>query len=132
MTQEEQWDSFGYVVQEQIRFRLHVKAGSLNIVEDYLETERKDLIDINLPDTLGMTPLMWAAHGGHAPVVAALLKANADINLVDKSIESDKITALDYAQGYPHGEGDERHDDCVFLMEEYSRSGGTVPPLSDF
>merc|ERR1712151_780064 len=53
LTKEEQWDTFGYVVSEQIRFRLMVKEGNFDVVEDYLET-KLDQIDVNLPDSLGM------------------------------------------------------------------------------
>mmetsp|Transcript_67741 Transcript_67741/g.153198 ORF Transcript_67741/g.153198 Transcript_67741/m.153198 type:complete len:162 (+) Transcript_67741:120-605(+) len=131
MTKEEQWDAYGYVVQEQIRFRLHVKDGILDVVEDYLETDKKELIDINLPDSLGMTPLMWAAHHGHVKALALLLKAGADPWLVDRSIEHEKIMALDYAKGYPHDLGCERHDDCVKVIEDFWKTGGTVPSLED-
>eukprot|EP00446_Apocalathium_sp_SHHI-4_P011093 CAMPEP_0177211958 /NCGR_PEP_ID=MMETSP0367-20130122/32373_1 /TAXON_ID=447022 ORGANISM="Scrippsiella hangoei-like, Strain SHHI-4" /NCGR_SAMPLE_ID=MMETSP0367 /ASSEMBLY_ACC=CAM_ASM_000362 /LENGTH=131 /DNA_ID=CAMNT_0018661185 /DNA_START=119 /DNA_END=514 /DNA_ORIENTATION=- len=123
MTKEEQWDKFGYVVRDQIRFRLHVKDGSLDIVEDYLETDKKDLIDVNLPDAIGMTPLMWACQSGHEKVVAALLAAKADVGIADLSVRDEKVTALEYAQGWPHQEGCERHDPCVALIEEFSRTG---------
>ncbi len=53
MTKEQEWDKNGYVVRDQIRFCLHVKDGLLDVVEDYLETDKKDLIDINLPDKDG-------------------------------------------------------------------------------
>merc|ERR1712232_1227011 len=109
--------------------RLHVKDGKADVVEDYLDSEKKDLVDINLPDSLGMTPLMWAAHGGHVKVVASLLRANADMGIVDRSVEHSKITAYDYAKGYPHAEGCEMHNDVVRLMEEYMRTGGHVPSL---
>mmetsp|Transcript_138310 Transcript_138310/g.336181 ORF Transcript_138310/g.336181 Transcript_138310/m.336181 type:complete len:162 (-) Transcript_138310:128-613(-) len=131
MTKEEQWDKYGYVVQDQIRFRLSAKDGLSDVVEDYLTTERRELVDINLPDSLGMTPLMWAAHNGHIKVVAALLGANADLGLVDTSVEHSKITAIDYAKGYPHTEGCERHDDCYWVMEQYMMSGGQVPALPE-
>mmetsp|Transcript_138462 Transcript_138462/g.430565 ORF Transcript_138462/g.430565 Transcript_138462/m.430565 type:complete len:161 (-) Transcript_138462:142-624(-) len=129
LTKEEQWDKYGYVVQDQIRFRLNVKDGHDDVVEDYLDSERKELIDLNLPDSLGMTPLMWAAHNGHTKVLVALLRANADLSIVDRSVEHQKITAYDYAKGYPHAEGCERRDDCVYVLEEYMRSGGQVPAI---
>eukprot|EP00413_Alexandrium_margalefii_P048599 CAMPEP_0204606306 /NCGR_PEP_ID=MMETSP0661-20131031/59011_1 /ASSEMBLY_ACC=CAM_ASM_000606 /TAXON_ID=109239 /ORGANISM="Alexandrium margalefi, Strain AMGDE01CS-322" /LENGTH=159 /DNA_ID=CAMNT_0051617619 /DNA_START=61 /DNA_END=540 /DNA_ORIENTATION=+ len=129
MTMEEQWDKYGYVIQDQIRFRLNVKDGHDDVVDDYLKTEKKELIDINLPDSLGMTPLMWASHNGHLKVVAALLEANADLGIVDRSVEHSKITAIDYAKGYPHTEGCERRDDCVYVMEHYMMSGGQIPAL---
>lgn len=98
MTKEQEWDKFGYVVRDQTRFRLHVQDGLVDVVEDYLETEKKDLIDINLADKDGKTPLMVAARNGHAKVVAALLKAGADIGLVDKSVKDQKVTAVEYAR----------------------------------
>merc|ERR1719210_344420 len=124
MTKEEEWDRLGYVVQDQIRFRLHCRDGNLDVVEDYLNTEKIDLVDINLPDAIGLTPLMLAAQRGHPQVVAALLEARADPKLVDKSNRSEKITALDYAKGYPHMEGDERQDPCVQVLEEFMGIGG--------
>eukprot|EP00408_Alexandrium_pacificum_P006841 CAMPEP_0171214758 /NCGR_PEP_ID=MMETSP0790-20130122/31323_1 /TAXON_ID=2925 /ORGANISM="Alexandrium catenella, Strain OF101" /LENGTH=162 /DNA_ID=CAMNT_0011680503 /DNA_START=84 /DNA_END=572 /DNA_ORIENTATION=- len=127
LTKEEQWDKYGYVVADQIRFRLHAKEGKADVVEDYLDSEKKELVDINLPDSLGMTPLMWATRGGHIKVAAALLRANADLGIVDRSVEHQKITAYDYAKGYPHAEGCEMHNDCLWLLEEYMRSGGQVP-----
>ena len=71
----------------------------------------EDLIDINLPNTEGKTPLMAgstdscchsqvAARNGHAKVVAALLKAGADAGLVDKTVKDQKITAIEYAKGW--------------------------------
>lgn len=46
----------------------------------------------------GVTPLMWAADGGHADAVQALLDAGADADAADD--EGD--TALQYAQGCGH------------------------------
>merc|ERR1719422_2527087 len=99
MSKEEQWDKLGYVVKDQIRFRLHVKDGNLDVVEDYLGTEKRDLVDVNLPDAIGLTPLMWAAQAGHDKIVAALLAAKADVDIADISAQDSKITALEYAQG---------------------------------
>merc|ERR1711920_140029 len=84
----------------------------------YLTTDKKDLIDVNLPDSLGMTPLMWACSLGHNKIVGALLTAGADLSLVDKSNIYEKITAYDYAKGYPNWEGFERHDDCMETIEK--------------
>ncbi|CAJ1349725.1 unnamed protein product [Effrenium voratum] len=123
MTKDQEWDKYGYVVRDQIRFSLHVQDGLLDVVEDYLETEKKDLIDINLPGNDGKTPLMVAAKNGHAKVLAALLKAGADIGLVDQSIKDKKITAVEYAKGWPHQIGNERRDDCVEIIEEFMRCG---------
>ncbi len=84
MTKEQEWDTYGYVKRDQIRFCLHAKDGLLDVVEDYLLTSNRDLIDINAPDKDGKTALMLAARNGHANVVGALLKAKADIGLADK------------------------------------------------
>ncbi|CAJ1349723.1 unnamed protein product [Effrenium voratum] len=130
MTKDQEWDKYGYVVRDQIRFSLHVQDGLLDVVEDYLETEKKDLIDINLPGNDGKTPLMVAAKNGHAKVLAALLKAGADIGLVDQSIKDKKITAVEYAKGWPHQIGNERRDDCVEIIEEFMRTGQVPEMLS--
>eukprot|EP00931_Biecheleriopsis_adriatica_P106069 TRINITY_DN80583_c0_g1_i1.p1 TRINITY_DN80583_c0_g1~~TRINITY_DN80583_c0_g1_i1.p1 ORF type:complete len:188 (-),score=52.15 TRINITY_DN80583_c0_g1_i1:111-608(-) len=130
MTKEQEWDKYGYVVRDQTRFSLHVKDGLLDVVEDYLETDKKDLIDINLPDKDGKTPLMVAAQNGHAKVVAALLNAGADLGLADRSIKEQKITAVDYAKGWPHQLGNERRDDCLEIMEEFVRTGQVPETLS--
>uniref|UniRef100_A0A7S2DI37 Uncharacterized protein n=1 Tax=Alexandrium andersonii TaxID=327968 RepID=A0A7S2DI37_9DINO len=127
LTKEEQWDKYGFVVADQIRFRLSVKDGLLDVVEDYLSSEKKDLVDLNLPDSLGMTPLMWACHNGHIKVVASLLRSGADMSIVDTSVEHTRVSAYEYAKGYPHMEGCERHDDVVQLIDEFYRSGGQVP-----
>ena len=63
LTKEQEWDNYGYVVrdsrnsrvesggphscrqlsiQDQIRFSLHVQDGLVDVVEDYLETNKKD------------------------------------------------------------------------------------------
>mmetsp|Transcript_45182 Transcript_45182/g.55335 ORF Transcript_45182/g.55335 Transcript_45182/m.55335 type:complete len:165 (+) Transcript_45182:83-577(+) len=130
MSKEQEWDKFGYVVRDQIRFRLHVQDGLVDVVEDYLETGKKDLIDINLPDKDGKTPLMVAAQNGHAKVVAALLKAGADIGLVDKSVQAQKVTAVEYAKGWPHQVGNERRDDCLEIISEFLRTGQVPDVLS--
>mmetsp|Transcript_40107 Transcript_40107/g.64869 ORF Transcript_40107/g.64869 Transcript_40107/m.64869 type:complete len:166 (-) Transcript_40107:31-528(-) len=122
-TKEQEWDTHGYVVRDQIRFCLHVKDGLVDVVEDYLLTDKVDLIDVNLADKEGKTPLMVAAAQGHAKVVAALLDAGADLGLADKSVKEEKITAVDYAKGWPHGEGNERRDDCLEIMTEFIRTG---------
>mmetsp|Transcript_54270 Transcript_54270/g.115809 ORF Transcript_54270/g.115809 Transcript_54270/m.115809 type:complete len:161 (-) Transcript_54270:67-549(-) len=131
MTKEEQWDKFGYVVRDQIRFRLHVQKGNVDVVEDYLETDKKDLIDVNLPDATGMTPLMWACQKGHEKVVAALLRARADIDVADASVKERKVTALDYAEGWPHQEGCERQDPCMVLLQHFAKNG-EVPALENY
>mmetsp|Transcript_128487 Transcript_128487/g.274023 ORF Transcript_128487/g.274023 Transcript_128487/m.274023 type:complete len:160 (-) Transcript_128487:43-522(-) len=128
MTKEQEWDKLGFVMQDQIRFRLHVQDGLLDVVEDYLLTDKIDLIDINFPDAAGMTPLMIAASKGHKEIVAALLQAKADPNLADKSVESEKITALDYANGYPHQVGCEKMDICAYIISSYMQSGA-VPAI---
>merc|ERR1711879_467425 len=131
MTKEEEWDKLGFVMQDQIRFRLHVQDGNLDVVEDYLlNMDKVDLVDINFPDAAGMTPLMIAASKGHTQIVAALLRANADPNLADKSVESEKVTALDYANGYPHQVGCEKKDLCGYLIMGYM-SSGQVPAIPD-
>ena len=41
-------------------------------------------IDVNLPDSFGLTPLLWASVGGHTEVVQALLRApGVDMNRAD-------------------------------------------------
>eukprot|EP00440_Ansanella_granifera_P032514 gb/GFBE01035278.1/.p1 GENE.gb/GFBE01035278.1/~~gb/GFBE01035278.1/.p1 ORF type:complete len:166 (+),score=55.21 gb/GFBE01035278.1/:1-498(+) len=130
LTKEEEWDKYGYVVRDQMRFCLHVKDGLLDVVEDYLCTEQKDLIDINLPDKEGKTPLMVAAKNGHAKIVAALLRAGADPGLADKSVKEEAVTAVDYAKGWPHQLGDERRDDCLEMLMEFVRTGEVPDELS--
>eukprot|EP00933_Yihiella_yeosuensis_P007788 TRINITY_DN112969_c0_g1_i1.p1 TRINITY_DN112969_c0_g1~~TRINITY_DN112969_c0_g1_i1.p1 ORF type:complete len:168 (-),score=46.10 TRINITY_DN112969_c0_g1_i1:94-597(-) len=130
LTKEQEWDTYGYVQKDQIRFCLHVKDGLIDVVEDYLETDKKDLIDINLPDKDGKTPLMVAAKQGHAKVVAALLHAGAELSLVDRSVKDQKITAHDYASGWPHQVGDERRDDCLEVIETFKRTGKVPEELS--
>mmetsp|Transcript_9098 Transcript_9098/g.10103 ORF Transcript_9098/g.10103 Transcript_9098/m.10103 type:complete len:92 (-) Transcript_9098:113-388(-) len=66
---------------------------------------------------------MVAARNGHAKVVAALLKAGADIGLVDKSVQDQKVTAVEYAKGWPHQVGNERRDDCLEIISEFLRTG---------
>ncbi|CAE7221219.1 unnamed protein product [Symbiodinium sp. CCMP2592] len=41
LTKEQEWDKYGYVVRDQIRFSLHVQDGLVDVVEDYLETNKK-------------------------------------------------------------------------------------------
>ncbi len=41
-----------------------------------------------------------------------------------------KVTALDYAAGFPHQEGDERHDNVVALMVAFMNNG-VVPETID-
>ncbi|CAE8650538.1 unnamed protein product [Polarella glacialis] len=130
MTKEQEWDSYGYVVRDQLRFCLHVKDGLIDVVEDYLETDKKGLIDVNLPDKEGKTPLMVAASQGHAKVVAALLNAGAELELADKSIKEERISAYDYAKGWPHQAGNERRDDCLEIMTEFVRTGKVPENLS--
>eukprot|EP00930_Biecheleria_cincta_P090521 TRINITY_DN79916_c0_g1_i1.p1 TRINITY_DN79916_c0_g1~~TRINITY_DN79916_c0_g1_i1.p1 ORF type:complete len:168 (+),score=47.97 TRINITY_DN79916_c0_g1_i1:118-621(+) len=129
LTKEQEWDKQGYITRDQIRFCLHVQDGLIDVVEDYLLTDKKDLVDINLPDNDGKTPLMVAACNGHAKVVAALLNAGADMGLADKSIKDLKITAVDYAKGWPHQVGNERRDDCLEIFAEFMRTG-QVPEMS--
>ncbi|CAE7939009.1 unnamed protein product, partial [Symbiodinium necroappetens] len=43
LTKEQEWDKYGYVVRDQIRFSLHVQDGLVDVVEDYLETTKKEL-----------------------------------------------------------------------------------------
>jgi len=130
LTKEQEWDKYGYVVRDQIRFSLHVQDGLVDVVEDYLETNKKDFIDINLPDKEGKTPLMVAAMNGHAKVLSALLRASADIGLVDKTVKDKRITAVDYARGWPHQLGNERRDDCVEILTEFLRTGQVPEVLS--
>ncbi|CAE7218087.1 unnamed protein product [Symbiodinium pilosum] len=130
MTKEQEWDAYGYVVRDQIRFSLHVQDGLVDVVEDYLETDKKDLIDINLPDKEGKTPLMVAAKNGHVKVLAALLRAGADLGLVDKTVKEKRITAVDYALGWPHQIGNERRDDCLEILTEFLRTGHVPDALS--
>ena len=51
------------------------------------------------PDEEGLTPLMRAAWNGHADVVAALLKADADAALTD----AQGRTAMNYAKRAGNG-----------------------------
>lgn len=87
MTKEQEWDKFGYVVrdsysflttleswnaasavilwilhvQDQIRFGLHVQDGLLDVVEDYLETAKKDCMFIG--QLLSQFNVCEKAHG---------------------------------------------------------------------
>ncbi|CAE7221196.1 unnamed protein product [Symbiodinium sp. CCMP2592] len=73
---------------------------------------------------------MVAAKNGHAKVLSALLRAGADIGLVDKTVKDKRITAVDYARGWPHQLGNERRDDCVEILTEFLRTGQVPEALS--
>eukprot|EP00747_Dinoflagellata_sp_TGD_P167946 gnl/TRDRNA2_/TRDRNA2_193295_c0_seq1.p1 gnl/TRDRNA2_/TRDRNA2_193295_c0~~gnl/TRDRNA2_/TRDRNA2_193295_c0_seq1.p1 ORF type:complete len:165 (+),score=34.19 gnl/TRDRNA2_/TRDRNA2_193295_c0_seq1:86-580(+) len=124
-TQEEQFEQFGFVVAHMIRFRLHCRAGNIDVVEDYLEDEyNKSLIDINWVDHEGLTCLMWAAGCGHKEVVKALLRAGADTKIFNSSFEGQRVTALDYAKGWPYdGQGCGPHPEVVEVLQGYEMTG---------
>ncbi|MBA3323671.1 MAG: ankyrin repeat domain-containing protein [Pyrinomonadaceae bacterium] len=45
-------------------------------------------IDVNAQDKNGLTPLVWAARGGHAQVIAALIDGGADPNARDCAVNN--------------------------------------------
>ena len=49
--------------------------------------------NVHLGDSLGITPLMWAAKGNHPDLCIVLIRSNADFR--KRSLEG--LTALDYA-----------------------------------
>ncbi|XP_046560101.1 ankyrin repeat, SAM and basic leucine zipper domain-containing protein 1-like isoform X11 [Haliotis rubra] len=61
---------------------LHVacREGNLAEVKRILDTGRAD---VNCRSVDGMTPVMWAALGGHRDVVELLVSRGADVSLVD-------------------------------------------------
>jgi len=55
-------------------------------------------VDVNVPDSNGRTPLMWAAAAGNAEAVEWLLARGAEVNIQDR----DGATALHFAAANPH------------------------------
>lgn len=51
-------------VQDQVRFSLHVKDGLLDVVEDYLETEKKDRQGFLILIELGLHSVRLRLHCG--------------------------------------------------------------------
>eukprot|EP00438_Fugacium_kawagutii_P035786 Skav200794 [mRNA] locus=scaffold370:64731:67615:+ [translate_table: standard] len=98
MSKEQEWDKFGYVVRDQIRFRLHVQDGLVDV----------DLIDINLPDKDGgsaewtrkgscCAAKSWSRHWLGGQICSGL----AEWAKLDKD---QKVTAVEYAKGWWHTE----------------------------
>lgn len=71
-------------------------AGQINLVRQLLETTNAYPID--LPDSLGWTPLIIAASAGHREVVAYLVERGANVQAVTANSQS----ALHFACGKGH------------------------------
>jgi ankyrin repeat protein len=97
--------------------------GHLEVVKALLSVGSTD---VNQGITIDSrhSPLTIAAFFGHADVCQALLMAKADLSLVDKSVKAVKVTAYEYASGYPHQEGCERQDPCMAIIESWFRGQG--------
>ena len=64
--------------------RAAAKAGDLDLVNHFIAEHGADVNE----GSGGVTPLHWAANGGHAAVAAALLAAGADVSLTTGSGQS--------------------------------------------
>lgn len=67
--------------------RLYSAALVGNLDETKAELQKTG-VDVNQTNKCGMTPLMYAAFGGHFMVAEELLKAGADVHKVDKYNQS--------------------------------------------
>merc|ERR1719181_1225939 len=54
--------------------------GNLDLVKVLVES-KENPVDINVQDTMGCTPLIWASRGGHVNVMEYLLENGADTNM---------------------------------------------------
>ncbi|XP_017494703.1 PREDICTED: 26S proteasome non-ATPase regulatory subunit 10-like [Rhagoletis zephyria] len=72
-------------------------AGQINLVRQLLETTN-GVYPIDLPDSLGWTPLIIAASAGHREVVAYLVERGANVQAVTANSQS----ALHFACGKGH------------------------------
>ena len=101
---------------DQCQFLASVQDGDIAAVQSFII---EGSVQLNAPDTTGMTPLMWAAHEGHYLIAKALLEAGADPMVNDDACRSERITALDYAMGcgFPQGDEQEFSDDEDYPYE---------------
>lgn len=81
---DEQMETFGYVVREMIEFRLRCKANDVDWVEDVLNDDfKKSRIKVNYFDSMGMIPLHWTAYIGLPEMTELLMKHGGDVKLKD-------------------------------------------------
>ena len=69
-----------------------VRAGDLDLVNHFITVH---MADVNRANASGVTPLHWAAIGGHAAIAATLLAAGASVDAKDEDDE----TPLRWAAG---------------------------------
>ena len=91
-------------------FLLSCMDGDVAAVRGHLD---RGTVNVNCRDSVNMTPLMRAAHGGHVEIAKLLLNAGADPFAVDEMRPDRAVTALDYALGcgLPVVEGDSEDED---------------------
>ena len=114
--EEEDYDiPIGMVVggldMKQLTWWLKLHDGDIAEVRRLLS--ESDAINVNGRDSGNMTPLMWAAHGGHIEIAELLLHAGANPLAVDVMHPDRAVTALDYAMGcgLPVVEGDSEDEE---------------------
>merc|ERR1712187_8657 len=122
LTKTQQKKEYGCVVQEQQRFLWRLMDGHLDIVEDYLlDPKKRALIDVNLYDDYGWTPVHYASSLNHVDIVKALLDGNADPTLRDKVCS---MTAMDMAN---MGDGESGpNDEVIDVLKDYGISFGVA------
>jgi len=66
---------------------LAIAHGDVREVDLLLDAE-PDLIAVQFPENVGLTPLMWACRNRHASIVELLLDKGADVNAVNPLAEN--------------------------------------------
>ena len=118
----------------QTSFRMKVCDGDIDGVDRHLANPAS--VNVNAPDSVGMTPLMWAAHKGHIEIARRLLHAEADPYAIDEMRGDFAATALDYGLGcgLPLVEGDsedeggptEPNQDMAALIRSFMMGPATL------
>ena len=87
-------------------FMMKCRDGDIDGVVRHLANPAS--VNVNTRDSVGMTPLMWAAFSGHIEIARRLLHAGASPYAIDEMRGDFAATALDYALGcgLPLVEGD--------------------------
>merc|ERR1711971_1059076 len=104
-----------------------LQDGHLDVVEDYLlDAKKKKLIDVNGYDSMGWTPLHYAAQMNYGDIIQVLLKAGADPSLRDKATG---LTPLEVAKnGIYDFSGPS--EDAVEILSSYKMGmSGKLPSL---
>lgn len=90
-----------------IRGSFHSAAllGDADLVQKHIDRLLGSSLDVE--DEAGMTPLHWAAMAGQLPIVQQLIDAGADVDYVNKGLNSALLLAASFG----------REEVCMYLLE---------------